>query len=176
MTNKQRLLGIGLACLAILFIVNLTLPKAERKWLHFSGAVMPSGSHTMRYEGKPVRYLSVSGDRWSTWEKLERGYAYHALVLFPQSPVTDGAWSSVSNGMTQTDIERWLVTTVHSANVSSSEQMELSVNYNAIWQTIKVNSETYHLTNGNMFVITFNGSGGHPAVRQLDLRINPEAA
>jgi hypothetical protein len=43
--------------------------------------------------------------------------------------------------------------------------------YDAVWQTITVESKTYRLAKGNLFVIRFD-QAGRPTVTQLNATVN----
>jgi hypothetical protein len=167
MTNTKKLtFSLGLALL-IIFACAFYLPNAKKRWLRHTGAVIPGGSSTLRYYDKPCVLLSITGERWAPSGRLEDASAYHALVIFPTLVPEPYAWSSGGDGFTHTDIQHWRVP----GGSMTSQEMDLAVVYDAVWQTITVESKTYRLAKGNLFVIRF-GQAGRPTVTQLNATVN----
>jgi hypothetical protein len=170
MTNRRKLtFGLGSALL-IIFAFAFYLPQEKKWWLRHSGAVIPGGSTTMRYTDKPCTILSVTGERWVPNGRLEDAAAYHALVVFPiVMPSADYSLSG-GDGFTHTDIQKWRAPNVEGM-VSDLDGADLAVVYDALWQTITVESKTYHLANGNLFVIRYD-QNWRPTVTQLNQTLN----
>jgi hypothetical protein len=160
--------------LLILLAATIYLPPAKTMWVRHSGAVIPNGSRTLVFTDKPFRILSVEGQRWVDGRLLEAS-AYHALVIFPIVIPKDDYSSSGGDGFTHTDLQSWLVPIgERSANGQTFEKKELAITYDSLWQTITLHSRTYHLTQGNLFVIRFD-QNWQPAVSQLNVTINTDA-
>ncbi|MDQ3819025.1 MAG: hypothetical protein M3362_15300 [Acidobacteriota bacterium] len=157
--------------LLILFSTISILTPVKKAWLRYTGAVSPSGSRTHTFTDKPARILSVSGQRWVTWDRQEEATVYYALVLFPSSMVNNNGFVSGGNDFTYTDIERWLVWN----DKEGSYQPQLEIDYDAMWQTISVDSKSYKLSKGNLFVIRFDDAW-KPTVTQLGITINIDAS
>lgn len=85
--------GFAFAVLVTLAVLVLQ-PLAPRTSIRLTGAVMPNSTHTHTYADKPVRTLSVGGERWRTWGETEGASAYHALVILPPVPFGDGVGAS----------------------------------------------------------------------------------
>jgi len=169
--NRLKLVFGIVFGLLILFAVTLYLPTAKAMWLHHSGAVIPNGSRTLVFTDRPFRLLSVQGQRWVDGRLLEAS-AYHVLVIFPVVIPKDASSSSGGDRFSHTDIQRWLVQTGgRSANAQSFEEKELTVNYDALWQTVALGNRTYHLKQGNLFVIRFD-QNWQSAVTQLNVTMN----
>ena len=79
--------------------------------------------------------------------------------------------SSGGDDFTHTDIHRWLVPTSQRPGDVSAEEKRMTLVYDAIWQTITFDSRTYHLANGNLFVIRYD-QNWHPAGTQLNGTMN----
>lgn len=173
MSNKRKYkLGIAVGLIAMIAAIGLPL-KAKTMWLYLSGAVIPSSHRTQRYTDKPFRVMSVTGQRWVTWNKLEDASAYYALVVLPLVMPDDNDFESGGNGFTHTDIERWQQRKGQ-FNKSLAEERELAVTYDAVWQTITVGSRRYRLANGNLFVIRYD-ENWRSEVTQLEATINHDA-
>jgi hypothetical protein len=151
--------------------VVVYLPSAKKRWVHYTGAVIPNGSSTHRYTDQPLTILSVTGERWATGDRLEDASAYHALVIFPivMPEAYDGA--SGGDGLTHTDIQKWRIPKGERPGEDGTQEKDLAIVYDAVWQTITVGSRTYHLANGNLFVIRYD-QNWQPAVTQLDATLN----
>lgn len=159
-----QVFGLALGLLAVLAAIA-SLPPAKGAWLRLSGAVMPSGSRTHTYHDRPVRILSAEGRRWAAWDELEDASAYHALVLFPHGELRDTWSSSGGDGFTHTSVERWQWSRGQPGG--GFEERELKIVYDALWRTVTVNSRTYRVADGTLFVVRF-GEQSHPAVTQLE--------
>jgi hypothetical protein len=159
---RKHIFGLVLGSLVMLTTIAL-LPSVKTRWLHLSGSVIPNASRTESYTDKPIRILSVEGQRWVTWNKPEDASAYHALVVLPSVPISDSGGLSENDDYGDRLVKRWLV--------RGNEEKELEITYDAIWQTITVDSRTYPLKKGNLFVIHFD-ENWKPQVTQLSITIN----
>jgi hypothetical protein len=166
---KKKLLAIAVG----LIMVNPAVVLGKRAWLHFSGGVIANSSRIHRYMDKPFRILSVKGQKWARWNKLEDASAYHALVVLPLV-VPDGS-GGLSGGdeFTHTNIETWQPWKGQSIS-GPTEERQLAVVYDAIWQTVTVDSQKYHLANGNLFLIRFD-ENWQSEVKQLKATVNNDA-
>jgi hypothetical protein len=169
---KKRVLGIAVGLLTMIAAIVLP-PRGKTVWLHLSGAVMANDTRIECYTAKPFRILSVTGQKWAGWDKVEAASAYHALVVLPHIVPNDSGSVSSGDGFTDTAIEKWQPWKLQSDN-GSAEERELAVIYDAVWQTITVGSQTYHLAKGNLFVIRFN-ENWQPQVTQLEATISKDA-
>lgn len=163
--------GFALA-IVVAFTLPMLQPLARRTSVRLTGAVMPDYTHTHTYADKPVRTLSVGGERWRTWGETERASAYHALIILPPAPLSDNGGVSSGDGFTHTNIQKWLTgTTPHGVY----EEKQLEVTYDAVSRTVTLGSRAYSLADGNLFVIRFD-ENWRPGVTQLDISVNEEAA
>jgi hypothetical protein len=169
---KKLLLGAGGVLLTMIAAIAL-LPRGKTVWLHLSGAVMANDTRIECYTAKPFRILSVTGQKWAGWDKLEAASAYHALVVLPHIVPNDSGSVSSGDGFTDTAIEKWQPWKVRS-DIGPAEERELAVIYDAVWQTITIRARTYHLEKGNLFVIRFD-ENWQPAVTQLKATISKDA-
>src|SRR5215213_6902518 len=170
--HKGPMIGTVVGLL-ITLAVGALVPRAKRTWVRFTGAVVADGSRTHSYTDKPVRVLSVEGHRWVTWDESEGAAAYHALVIFPRGELKDVRSVSGGDGFTYQRAERWCVLEGRPEG-GAGEEVELGIAYDALWRTVTVNSRTYRLADGNMFVIHFDGRG-RPSVAQLHLTLDKGA-
>jgi len=164
---------VGAACgLFTMIAATALVPQMKTTLVRWSGAVMPNSSRTEIYSDKPLRILSISGPHWATWDNQEDASAYHALVVLPVVVPEDSGSVSGGDGFTHRKIEMW-----HASNgqpTSDTTARELEINYDAIWRTITVDSHTYHLAKGNLFVVRFD-QNWHPEVTQLNATFNKVA-
>lgn len=164
--------GVAFGLLIMLAAVA-SLPIVKNTWLRLSGAVIADLSSTHSYVDKPVRVLSTGGRRRVTGGELEDASAYHALVIFPRVVLKDVGSTSGNDGYTHTRVERWQVSGGQAGSYSTEER-ELKIVYDALWQTVTINSQVYHLREGNLFVIRFN-ERRHLEAAQLDAALTKEA-
>jgi hypothetical protein len=169
---KKLVLGIGVGLLTMIAAIAFP-PRGKTVWLRLSGAVMANDTRTECYADKPLRILSVTGQKWAGWDKLEAASAYHALIVLPQIVPNDSGSVSSSDGFIDTAIEKWQPWKDQSDN-GPAEERELAVIYDAVWQTITVGSQTYHLAKGNLFVIRFD-ENWQPEVTQIEATISKDA-
>jgi hypothetical protein len=158
----KYVLGFALVLLVMLTAMA-SLPNIKNRWLRLSGAVIPNGSRTESYTDKPIRILSAEGQRWLTGDRLQDASAYHALVILPSVPISNIGDSSGNDGYHHRLVEKWLM--------RGNEEKGIEIDYDAMRQTITVDSRTYSLRNGNLFVIRF-GENWKPEVTQLSKIIN----
>lgn len=163
--------GFAFAVLVTLAVLVLQ-PLAPRTSIRLTGAVMPNSTHTHTYADKPVRTLSVGGERWRTWGETEGASAYHALVILPPVPFGDGVGASGGDGFTYTNVETWLVRT---GPQGIYEEKKLEATYDALRRAVTLGSRTYSLADGNVFVIRFDESW-QPGVTQLNVSITEDVA
>ncbi len=160
---RKNVLGLGFGLL-IVIVVTALLPSIKNRWIRLSGAVfLTNASRTHTFMDEPMRILSVGGQRWVTSNKLEAASAYHALVLFPSVSISDNGSTSSGGNYNHSFISKWLV--------QGNGEKELEIIYDAMWQTITVDSQTFHLKNGNLFVIRF-GESWKPKVTQFNQTIS----
>lgn len=167
--------ALGPLCgLLILFSTISILTPVKRAWLRYTGAVMPNGSRTDSFTDRGVLILSAPGERWVTWDRKEDASAYYALVILPSADVENYGYVSGGDGFTHTDIERWIARN-YRAGSYQVEERELKIEYDAMWQNISVDSRTYSLSRGNLFVIRYDADL-QPAVTQFGVTINRVAS
>jgi hypothetical protein len=159
---RKHVLAFALVLLVMLTTMAF-LPSVKNSWLRLSGAVIPTGSRTESYTDKPIRILSAEGQRWLMGDRLEDASAYHALVILPSVPIRNSGGSSGNDGYHHRLVEKWLM--------RGNEEKGIEINYDAMRQTITVDSRTYSLRSGNLFVIRF-AENWKPEVTQLSRIIN----
>jgi len=152
--------------LVILFITVNLWPSIKSSWVRNSGAVVPTGTHSLTFSDKPARLLSVQGQRRIPPQTVEDAAAYYALVLFPQGRLEEVDGSSSSDGFRHVDVKHWQLW-----NGNSFGGTDMQIAYDAMWQTLQVDSQKYDLKKGNLFVIRYSESLT-PTVTQLDTIIN----
>jgi hypothetical protein len=129
-------------------------PSAENYWLYASGAVIPHGSTTTSFNTYPnIKLLSVEGERWTSENKTTRASAYYALVILPQVSLRENGSVSGGDGKTQISTLKWLRESNSAGNYQSTKERDLAVTYDAIFQTMRIDTESYSLSKGNLFVI-----------------------
>jgi hypothetical protein len=155
--------------LVILFVTINLFPSIKQSWVRNSGAVVPTGSYALTFSDKPARLLSVQGQRRIPPHTVEDAAAYYALVLFPQGRLEEVDAVSSSDGFRHVDVKHWQLW-----NGNSVGGTDMRIAYDAVWQTLQVNSQKYDLKKGNLFVIRYSESL-KPTVTQLDAIINDKA-
>lgn len=167
--RKTRTLLFELALVLIMvFVASALKPSAENYWLYASSAVIPHGTTTHSFVDYPnIKLLSVEGERWTSENERLRAKAYYALVILPKIPLRENGSVSGGNSKTYTNTLKWLSDSNSAGNYRNTQERDLTVIYDAIFQTIKIDSESYSLSRGNLFVIRLNEEW-QPQVTQLD--------
>lgn len=155
MKISLKRLGLGFTIgITTMFFGLILQPRMQNAWLRYSGAVIVNGKHTHTYTDKPFRFLTITGERWNNQGELKPASAYHALIVFPSASIENLFGTSSSNGLSRLDTGSWLV----KKNRYNDEQetKEIAIKYDALRQTVTLESKTYSLSNGNLFVIRFD--------------------
>jgi hypothetical protein len=173
--RKTRILLIELALVLILVFIALALkPSTENYWLYASSAVIPHGSTTRSFVDYPnIKLLSVQGERWTSENKRTRAKAYSALVILPKVSLRENGSVSTGDGRTQTDTLKWLRENSLANDYQNTEERNLTITYDAIFQTMRIDSESYSLAAGNLFVIRFDEKW-QPQVTQLNTTVSED--
>jgi hypothetical protein len=154
--------------LVILIVTINLLPSIKRSWMRHSGAVVPTLTRSLAYSDKPARLLSVQGQRWLPPHTVEDAAAYYALVLFPSGRLEEVGGFRRTDGFGYLDVRHWQLW-----NDNSAGGTEMRISYDALWQTIQVDSQKYDLKKGNLFVIRYSETLT-PTVTQLDTIIHDD--
>src|SRR6267378_291588 len=104
----KHALGLGLGSLVMMTTIAI-LPSVKSSWLHLSGTVIPNGTRTESSFSKPIKIVSVEGQRWLSRDKHEDASAYHALLILPSVPIRDIGGLSGGDDYSEKLVERWLV-------------------------------------------------------------------
>ena len=116
-------------------------------WQFTPGILVPygSGGHAL----KPVgQFLSLEGSRRISPAKLEDGFSiYHALIFSPEA----NCGSSVAINQGQISIARpfWKCKDIG----RSEDFIPLTISYDAVHRTLTINSQSFDVSRGNLFVI-----------------------
>lgn len=151
------------AGLLVLLVPSVAVPLGQQAWLRVSRAVVVNETTRHDFVGKPVRFLSIGGERWVRWsEQEEHAAAYHVLLLFPSAPVTDNGWSFGGDGRRHEAAQSWRVETG-----GCDVEVRFAARYDPVWQTVEIGDLGYSLKRGNVFVVRL-GKGSRPSVTQID--------
>jgi len=152
--------------LVILFVTINLWPSIKRSWVRNSGAVVPSVTHSLAFSDKPARLLSVQGQRRTPPHTVEDAAAYYALVLFPEGRLEEVYDLNNLNDLGHLSVKHWQLW-----NGTRVGGTDMRIGYDALWQTVEVNSQKYDLRKGNLFVIKYSQTLT-PTVTQLDTIIH----
>jgi hypothetical protein len=166
MKNRWKYL-LGLV-LAILLFMLANTPSALGIRMRLSGALMANSSGQHSYYGTPIRLLSVAGERWESWDESKPAAVYYALVLLPTTSACNIESGGGGNGILHIGAWRWLA---RKDKEGQEQELRLEATYHALRRTLTIDSRSYYLADGNLFVIRFDG-GVKPVVTQLDSTIN----
>ncbi len=170
MRNRWKyFLGPVLAIiLASLLFMLANTPSALGIRMRLSGALMANSTGQQTFYGTPIRLLSVAGKRWESWDESKPAAVYYALVLLPTASACNIASGGGGNGFLHTGTWRWLA---RKDKEGQEQELRLEATYHASRRTLTIDSRSYYLADGNLFVIRYDG-GEKPVVTQLDSTIN----
>lgn len=166
-TLTKHALGVGFGLVVMLTAIALRPPVLDA-WMRLTGAVIPGGTHTHRYVDRPIRIMSVTGERWAAWDRLEKARAYHALIILPEILRGDHYRQSSNSHFAYKNIERWKSGSKYAGHESEAGQLEMS--YDPVLHTVTIASQTYFLPRGNLFVVRYD-ENWRPEVTQLGVVI-----
>jgi hypothetical protein len=171
MMKPRRKYGFGLLLglvLAILLFMLANSPSVLGIRMRLSGALIADSAGQHSFYGTPIRLLTVAGNRWVSWDESKPAAVYYALVLLPTASACNNISGGGGNGFSHIGAWSWLAR----KNKGDQEQeLRLEATYNPSRRTLTIDSRSYFLADGNLFVIRFDG-GMKPVVRQLDATIN----
>ena len=143
-------------CLIIATIVLLAFAPSDyaqnverilEDWQFTPGILVPYGwgGHALKPVGE---FMSLEGSRRISPAKLEDGYSiYHALVFAPQANC--GTYVAINQGAIS--IARPFS---KCKNIGRSEDFyPLTISYDAVHRTLTINSQSFDVSRGNLFVI-----------------------
>jgi len=170
MRNRWKyFLGLVLTVvLASLLFMLANTPSALGIRMRLSGALMANSQGQQSYYGTPIRLLSVAGQRWESWDESKPAAVYYALVLLPTASACNIVSGGGGNGFLHTGAWRWLA---RKDKEGQEQELRLEATYHASRRTLTIDSRSYFLADGNLFVIRYDG-GEKPVVTQLDSTIN----
>jgi hypothetical protein len=102
--------------------------------------------------------LSATGDCWISKDESVQARAYHALIILP-SDATENGYVSSNDGVTNSDTLKWLSEEALVGNNQTQQGYELKVAYDSVFQTVTVDSKSYSLAKGNLFIIRLDKEG-----------------
>jgi hypothetical protein len=173
MMINSRKYFFGLVLTILLFIVLFMLantPEALGIRMRLSGALIADSHRHHPFNGTPVRVLSVAGNRWVSWDESKPAVVYYAFVLLPTASACNLGGGIASNGFISIDTERWLA---RKDKDGQEQELRLEATYHASKRTLTIDSRSFFLADGNLFVIRFDRDV-KPVVTQLDATINEE--
>jgi hypothetical protein len=122
--------------------------RAQDDWQYTPGILVVSGSRLSNLEPKGS-LISVHGSRRISRAQLKDGFSiYHVLVFAPESPC--GRSSTFNKGPQSIETPIWR------CGKSEPEFLPLNITYHALDATVTINSESFNLSRGNLFVVHFD--------------------
>ncbi len=124
------------------------MARSQDDWQFTPGILVASASrqHSLKPEGS---LISLEGSRRVSLAKLDDGFSiYHALVLAPES--TCGGSSQLNDGPRSVEAPTWRCA---KSNGKDTQFQPLKITYDALRRTLTVNSQSFDLSRGNLFII-----------------------
>ena len=137
---------VFLACAPSDYAQNIDVDRILADWQFTPGILVPYGSGGHAF--KPVgQLLYVEAARRISPAKLEEGFSiYHALIFSPEANC-----GSSSTGQGPISIQRpfWKCKDIG----RSEDFIPLTISYDAVHRTLTINSQSFDVSRGNLFVI-----------------------
>jgi len=131
-------------------------------WMRLRGSVVPSGSGSLAFGGRPVTLLNVYGHPGGQADGTGQVAAYHMIVLFTAADsVTGQGGSSQSSDYALTTVGEWWAW-----SGSRAVRRTVLTRYDAPRQRVEIGGRRYPLSAGNLFVARID-ERGRLSVRQL---------
>jgi hypothetical protein len=115
-------------------------------WQFTPGILVPYGwgGHALKPVGE---FMSLEGSRRISPAKLEDGYSiYHALVFAPQANCGTHVATNEGAISTARPFEKC-------KDAAQSKDYPLTLSYDAVHRTLTINSQSFDVSRGNLFVI-----------------------
>jgi hypothetical protein len=166
--KHRRKYFLGLVLTILLYMLANTSSVLGIR-MRLSGALIANSVSQQSFYGTPIRLLTVAGDRWVSWDETKPAAVYYALVLLPTASACNISSGGGSNGFfLHTGTWSWLA---RKDKGDQEQELRLEATYHPSRRTLTIDSRSYYLADGNLFVIRFD-DGMRPVVRQLDATIN----
>lgn len=166
--GRKYVLGLVLVSLFFLLFMLANSSSALGIRMRLSGGLTAYSVGQTTFYGTPIRVLNVGGDRWVSWDESKPAAVYYALVLLPTATACNNSSGGGGNGFLHTGAWSWLT---RKDKEGREQEIRLEATYHASRRTLTIDSRSYYLADGNLFVIRFDDSV-RPIVRQLDATIN----
>ena len=135
--------------IVLLLAPSLAQP-AQDDWQFTPGILVTAGSrlNNLQPNGSLV---SVQGSRRISRAKLKDGFSiYHVLLFAPESPC--GGSSTFNDGPQSTETPVW------KCGKDQPEFHPLKITYHALNNTLTVNSDSFNLSRGNLFIVRIDNN------------------
>src|SRR5918911_1110527 len=156
-----------------LFFVNC-VAFSQDEWQFKPGVIMASGDQMHVLKNVDGQLLTVNGYRRISKAKLADVSVYHALVFYPKSTIIGGGGSISNDGPLSTETITWKLQKNTPNDYKNTEEKSLEIKYHALDRTVSIGSETFSISNGNLFVIRLNGSW-IPTITQIPAHFDERA-
>jgi hypothetical protein len=143
-------------------------------WKFKPGMVMVSGDQSSVFKDVRGQMLSVNGYRRVSPAKLDEVSVYHAIIFYPEAPIIGGGGGFSNSGPISTEVITWKIQKNPPDDYKDTEEKKLEIKYHALERNVSVGSDTFSLSEGNLFIIRLNG-GWHPAAVQIKAHFNERA-
>lgn len=158
---------MGFSRIPALLVLAATLLLAG--WMgsnKVNGAVVPEGTSTLSFGGKPARLVSVFGHLVQPRDEPSASFgAYHVLVVFPADSLSDVSTSSGGNDVHHVTTAAWKVWS-RADRARGGAAVSFTSEYEPVPQRVRIGGRRYSLARGNLFVVRYDAAG-HASVRQL---------
>ncbi len=172
MRNVKGLLLIS--TLIIAFTPTLSCAFWQDDWQYTPDAILASGSQIHAFKDVRGQLFSANGYRRISRAKLEEISLYHAIIFYPKAPVIGGGGESKNEGPISKEILSWIIQKNPPNDYKNKEEKTLELKFHELEKNLTVGSETFALSNGNIFIILLN-ENWLPTVTQIPASFHKRA-
>ena len=155
-----------ISTLLMAFTAALSCSMWQDDWQYTPDAFLTSGSQMHAFKDVRGQLLSANGYRRISRAKLEEMSLYHAIIFYPKAPVIGGGGESKNDGPISKEIVSWVIQKNPPNDYKNKEEKTLELKFHGLEKTLIVGSETFALSNGNIFIIRLD-ENWLPTVTQI---------
>lgn len=159
-----------LACLLLMPCPGLS----QDGWQFKPGVVMASGDQSSVFKDVRGQLVSVNGYRRVSPAKLDEVSVYHVIIFHPEAPIISGGGGFSNRGTLSTEAITWKLQKNPPDDYKDTQEKKLEIKYHALDRTVSVGSDTFPLSEGNLFIIRLDESW-LPAAVQIKAHFNERA-
>jgi hypothetical protein len=150
------------------------LSFSQDEWQFKPGVIMASGDQGSAFKDVSGKLLTVNGYRRVSPAKLDEVSVYHAIIFYPEAPIIGGGGGFSNSGPLSTEEITWKLQKNPPDDYKDTEEKKLEIKYHALDRIVSIGSETFSLSEGNLFIVRLDESW-LPAAVQIKAHFSERA-